>query len=409
MLVYIGTQVAQDGQGIFAAHVDDATGSITSLGAVAEVERPTWVLADAQRPVLYAVSEVGNAGDRVSEVFSFSLSDSAAPSLVPLSRACSGGCGATHLALHPSGRRLFVANFGGGQVVTLPVADDGVLGELLSLQTTSGSGPHRRQAGPHAHGVTLDPSGRFLLAPDMGSDRIFVYRYWDETGALSPAEPAYAQVPSGAGPRFLLFGLDGRHAYLLTELTAEIFIFRWDGQRGRLEEVGSCALDGDETPDNRSAAAFVMSQDGRFLYASNRRTAAMQVYAIDPRTGGLSAVQTIAAGGDRPWGAELSPEGRWMVVANQGANNVRVFAVDSETGRLLAVAGGIEVPMPTSLAMVGARHITKKRQRAPDSCDAMPPELANLNSPTDPAQEPVQVELAHSKRRIEPARKLRRR
>jgi 6-phosphogluconolactonase len=142
---------------------------------MAEVERPTWVLMDPARPVLYAVSEVGNAGDRIAEVLSFSVRKDNA-SLVPLSRTSSCGGGATHLALHPAGSRLFVANFGGGQVATLSVAVDGTLGAALSVQTTYGSGPHRRQSGPHAHGVTLDPSGRFLLVPDMGADRVFVYR-----------------------------------------------------------------------------------------------------------------------------------------------------------------------------------------------------------------------------------------
>lgn len=161
---------------------------------------------------------------------------------------------------------------------------------------------------------------------------------------------AYAQLPTGSGPRFLFFAPDGCFAFLLTELSAEIFVFRWDKDSGRLDDVGSIALDDQETPHDRSAAAFAMSQDGLFLYASNRRTATLDVYAVNRRTGGLSVVRTIAAGGARPWSAELYPGGHWMVVANQATNSVRVFAVNPETGWLSAVAGGIEVPMPTSLA-----------------------------------------------------------
>ncbi len=351
MLVYIGTQVVQPGQGIFAAHLDQATGTITSLGAVAEVERPTYVVADPTRPVLYAVSEVGNAGDRVAEVLSFSTRKEDA-SLTPVSRTPSGGGGATHLALHPEGRRLFVANYGGGQVAALTVASDGSLGAALSVKTTYGTGPHRRQSGPHAHGVTLDPSGRFLLAPDMGSDRIFVYRYADADGALTPAEQPYVQLPAGSGPRLVLFGVDGRFAYLLTELSAEIFAFSWDDKSGRLTEVGTVALDGEESPAERSAAAFVMSADGRFLYASNRRSATLHVYAIDSGNGRLSAVQAIPSGGDRPWCAELCPGGRWLVVANQASNGVCVFEVDPGSGRLSRVEGQIDVPTPTGLAIV---------------------------------------------------------
>lgn len=349
MLIYIGTQVAEHGQGIFAASFDEANGSIVSLGTVAEVERPTWVLMDPVRPVLYAVSEVGNAGDRTAEVFSFTVTKDTG-SLEPLSRTSSCGGGATHLTLHPAGSRLFVANFGGGQVATLPIAADGTIGGALSIQTTYGSGPHRRQSGPHAHGVTLDPSGRFLLVPDMGSDRIFIYRYNHETGELFPATDAYKQLPAGSGPRFLFFSPNGSFAFLLTELSAEIFVFRWDSDRGNLSDVGRVALDDREMPPERSAAAFSISPDGRFLYASNRRSATLNAYAVDDKTGMLSIVQTIDAGGAKPWAAELCPGGRWLLVANQATNSVRVFAVDPETGWLSAVVGGIDVPMPTSFA-----------------------------------------------------------
>ncbi len=350
-IVYIGTQVAETGRGIFAARLDQLTGRLTGLGPVAEVERPTWLLADRARRVLYAVSEVGNAGDRDAEVLSFSIAGTDG-ALSLLSRANSGGRGATHLELHPGGRRLFVANFGGGQVASLPVADDGHVGPPLSVQTNHGSGPHRRQTKPHAHGVTLDPAARFLLVPDMGADRVFVYRHDEATGALSPAECPYAQLPAGSGPRLTLFSRDGRFVFLLTELSAQIFVFRWDPSAGLLDEVASLAIDEDANPDDRSAAAFAMSRDGRFLYASNRRTSTLHVYAIDAETGGLRAVQAIASGGARPWGIEMDPLDRWMLVANQASNNVCVLAVDSATGRLSPVAGEIAVPVPTGLAVI---------------------------------------------------------
>ena len=348
MLVYIGTQVAEPGQGVFAAFFDEATGRLAPLASVAAIERPTFVLADQVRSVLYVASEVGNAGDRIAEVASFAMRTD--DSLELLSRTPSGGGGATHLALHPGGRRLFVANFGGGQVAVLPVGPDGGLGAACSVQTTYGSGPHRRQSGPHAHGVTLDPSGRFLLAPDMGADRIFVYRYDDATGVLSAAESPFLQLTPGSGPRLLIFGGDSRFAYVLSELSAEIFVLRWDSVQGRLDEVASCALDGEPTPEGRSAAALTISRDGRFLYTSNRRTGTLHVHEIDAASGTLTQVQAVSSGGGRPWHAEISLDGRWMLVANQASNDVRAFAVDSQSGRLSSVGEGIDVPTPTSVA-----------------------------------------------------------
>jgi 6-phosphogluconolactonase len=348
MLFFIGTQGNEAGQGIFAAEIDERTGKLASLGLRAEVARPTWIHVDARRPVLFAVSELGNAGDRDGDVLSFAIDGH---SLAPLDRTGSGGGGATHLELDREGGTLFVANFA-GSAAAIPVAPDGTLAAPTSVVTTSGSGPHRRQAGPHPHGVTLAPGGRFLLVPDMGADRIFVYRVDAKTRTLEAADDLTVMLPAGSGPRLVLFGRDGRYAYLLTELSAELFTFRWDARTGRLTLAGSVALDEPGIAEGRSAAVLVRSGDGRFLYASNRRTNAIQVYAISRRTGSLRHIHSVAAGGAKPWGAAIAPGGRWLVVANQGDDTVRAFRINRRSGRLTASEESLVIPAPTGIAFV---------------------------------------------------------
>jgi 6-phosphogluconolactonase len=349
MRFFIGTQGNGAGQGIFAAEIDEQTGKLASLGLRAEVARPTWVHAAPQRPTLFAVSELGNAGDRDGEILSFAIDGH---KLAPINRTGSGGGGATHLELDPNGGTLFVANFA-GSAAAIPVAPDGTLASPTSVVATSGSGPHRRQAGPHPHGVTLAPGGRFLLVPDMGADRIFVYRVDANARTLKADDDLTVALPAGSGPRLVLFGRDGRHAYLLTELSAELFTFRWDARTGRLTLTGSVALDEPGIAEGRSAAVLVRSENGRFLYASNRRTNAVQVYAISRRAGSLRHIQSIAAGGSKPWGAAIAPGGRWLVVANQGDDLVRAFRIDRRNGRLTACAESLAIPTPTSIAFAG--------------------------------------------------------
>lgn len=348
-LCHIGTQGSGTDQGIFAACLDDATGQLTSLGLAFAVERPTWLTPDNAHPILYSVSEVGNAGDREGEVLSFAI-DTANGALHLIGRTGSGGGGATHLALDRASDMLFVANFGGGQVAAVPVDGTGALSPLTSLQATAGTGPHRRQQGPHPHGVTVDPSRRFLLAPDMGADRVFIFRYDAAAQALSAADLAFAALPSGSGPRLLVFGRNGRFAYLLTELSAEIFTFAWDAEAGRLIERARIALDAPDAEGARSAAAIILSQDGRFLYVSNRATGAVHVLAIDEETGGLTDIQQIASGGAMPWSIEIAPSGRWLIVANQGSDLLTVFAVDRASGMVTPTAASLAVPKPTAIA-----------------------------------------------------------
>ena len=349
-LVFIGTQGSGEGQGIYAARLNEEDGTLSAAALAAEAERPTWVTADPRRPVVYAVSEVGNKGDRIGDVASFAI-DAASAALQLCRSVPSGGGGPTHLALAPDGGALFVANFGGGQASVLPVDADGRLLPPSSVRTGTGSGPHRRQQGPHAHGVTLDPSGGYLLVPDMGADRVFIYPYDAAARALGTRPELHVAVPAGAGPRLVLFGKDGRFAYLLTELSAEIFVFSWDAQTGQLSPVSSLALDPPEFEDARSAAGFAMSADGRFLYASNRATAVIQAYAIGS-DGSLALVQTIDAGGEKPWAIEIAPGGRWALVANQGSDVVRLFARDPASGQLSQTSASLAVPTPTSFTFV---------------------------------------------------------
>jgi 6-phosphogluconolactonase len=292
---------------------------------------------------------LGNAGDRDGEVLSFAIDGG---SLAPIGRTGSGGGGATHLDLDPHGGTLFVANFA-GSAAAIPVAPDRTLASPTSLVATNGSGPHRRQAGPHPHGVTLAPGGRFLLVPDMGADRIFVYRVDAKARTLEADDDLTVALPAGSGPRLILFGRDGRYAYLLTELSAELFTFRWDARSGRLTPAGGVALDEPGIVEGRSAAVLVRSEDGRFLYASNRRTNTIQVYAISRRAGSLRHIQSIAAAGSKPWGAAIAPGGRWLVVANQGDDLVRAFRIDRRNGRLTACAESLAIPTPTSIAFAG--------------------------------------------------------
>jgi 6-phosphogluconolactonase len=351
VVFFIGTQNEELSCGIFAAQLDETSGALSSLGPQAEVARPTWLLADPDRSILYSVSELGNRGDREGEVLSFAVEGS---TLRPINRTGSCGGGPTHLDLDRAGQTLFVANFGGGQVTTIPIASDGALATATSVQVNAGSGPHRRQTGPHAHGVTLDPTQRFLLVPDMGADRIFIHRYDAASQSLAPANVPPVALPAGAGPRLLLFGPGSRAAYLLTELSAELFVYRWDDRTGALHAIQNVALDAPDAPGDRSAAALVMSPDGRFLYASNRTTNAIQTYRIDRRGGKLTWVQTIPADGAKPWSAAISPSGRWFVLANQGSDNVRSFRIDRRSGALSPVETSLAIPTPTCIVFPAA-------------------------------------------------------
>jgi len=345
-LVYIGTRTGGPGNGILAARFDPKTGALTGIGLVAEVERPTWVLPDAHR-LIYSVSETGAE----AKIYSFSA-DVRTGALTQISRVSSGGGGATHMAINAKKPSILVANYGTGQVSVVPLRRGGVLLPVSSVQSNYGTGPSPRQTQPHAHGVAIDKGGRFVLASDLGADRIFVYRFDSATLKLSPAVTPFVAARPGSGPRHVVLHPGGKFAYVNSELTSEITSYSWNGKTGQLQPLTTLSTLPPGYTGANSSGEIAVSPDGRFLYASNRGEDTLVVYAIDRITGGLTEIQRIASGGKKPWAFMPDPGGRWLLVANEGSDQVTVFARDPASGKLTATGQRLSVLHPSSIAFL---------------------------------------------------------
>ncbi|MGC3984236.1 MAG: lactonase family protein [Pseudorhodoferax sp.] len=348
-LVYVGSE--QDG--IRALRFDACAGTLAPLdGTAAAVRKPRWLLQHPTLPVLYATAE--GAGSDQGLVLAYTF-DERSGALAPLGQAGSGGAGPTHLAIDAAAPALLVANFGAGTVSSLALQADGRAGPLRSTLQDSGSGPHRRQAGPHAHGVALDPSGRFALVADMGADRVFVYGFDRASQQLrSTAEggaPCAWAAPAGSGPRRAVFGADGRTVYVLGELSAQLTVLRWDGAAGCLAPLQALELSESGFQGQRSASELALGRDGRFLYVADRGAHQLLVYRV-AADGTLELAQRLPSGGTGPWAFDIDASGRWLLVAHHGSNGLALLAIDPASGRLAPAGPALPVPAPFSVLFV---------------------------------------------------------
>ena len=167
--------------------------------------------------------------------------------LTLLNTVRSGGAGPTYVSVHPSGRFVLVANYFGGSVAVLPILPDGSLGAATDIKNDAGTvGPTRATNAPpgsfafsghdrtHAHMIQADPAGRFVLHVDLGLDRIFVWKFDDRAGVLTPNDPPAVALPPGDGPRHFHFHPNGRWFYSLQEEGSNIVLFDYDAAQGRL-------------------------------------------------------------------------------------------------------------------------------------------------------------------------------
>jgi 6-phosphogluconolactonase len=346
-LVYVGTE----GGAIHALPLDTCAGTLGPAREVARVAKPRWIAAHPQRPVVYVTSE-RTAQQGIVAAFTM---DRATGSLSALNEAPSGGAGPTHLWLDAPSGSLLAANFGSGSVGSIALRADGSLGELVSRVQATGSGPHRRQASPHAHGAAVDPSGRFALVADLGADRLFVHPFDRASRRLKPDDSAVARaaaLPPGSGPRHFVFDATGRHVHLLNELTAELATFGWDGAAGRLTLLQSQPISSAGFQGIASASGIALAPGGRHLYVADRGENTLVVYRLSPGTSVPALVQRLPAGGEAPWSFAIDPGGRWLLLANHRSHGIRAFAIDAASGTLKDTGQAIPVQAPWSVAIV---------------------------------------------------------
>jgi 6-phosphogluconolactonase len=336
-LLYVGTYTApQKSAGIYLFRLRSADLSLIPLGLAAATPSPSFLAIDPQRRFLFAVNETGTfAGQPTGSVSAFAL-DPVTGKLALLNQRSSLGSGPCHLTVDRTGRHVLVANYNSGSVAVLPVASDGRLGEPTAfVQHAGNSIDPGRQAGPHAHCVTLDAANRFAFVCDLGLDQVRAYRYDPERGTLAPAETPFTSIKPGSGPRHLVFRPDGRFAYVINELNSTVTSFAYDADQGRLRELATVSTLPAGFDGKSAGAEIAVEPSGRWLYTSNRGHDSVVRFAIDPEAGTLSHLADNSSGGKTPRHFGLSPSGRELVIANQNSDNLIVASLDPATGRFM--------------------------------------------------------------------------
>jgi 6-phosphogluconolactonase len=351
MFAYVGSfttaQRRARGDGIHVYRVDPTSGMWTHVQHVGDLVNPSYLALSGDQRVLYSVH-----GDS-DFATAFALDPKTGEAKV-INRATTGGKNGVRQAIDPSGKFLVVANYSSGSVAVLPIAPDGSLKDQHQLVQLPGEpGPHRvEQQSSHPHDIVFDPSGKFVLVPDKGLDRVFVFRFDGATGLLSAAEPGSVQSRPGAGPRHLAFHPTLPIVWVLNELNSTTATYRWDPTRGSLTPLQVITTLPTDFTGYSTSAEIAVSSDGRFVYCSNRGHDSVAIYAANAE-GLLSPVgwQFTKGGGPRFIG--LDPAGRFLNAANEVGNNVVTFRVDPSSGKLDPTGQVIATGSPVTIVYAG--------------------------------------------------------
>lgn len=356
-LVYFGTYTSGQSKGIYVCRFDSNTGKLSEPELAAEIKNPSFLAFHPTGKFLYAVGEVNDAqGKRAGAVNAYAR-DPKSGRLTALNQQTSGGTGPCHISVDATGQCVLVANYGSGSIAALPIRADGRLGEATTMiQHTGASVNPRRQAGPHAHFIIPSPDNRFALTCDLGLDQILSYQLDPATAKLTPNDPPFARLAPGAGPRHFAFSPEGKFVYVLNELNLTVTAFSYDPKTAGLTEVQTLStLPANYTATERdSGAQILVHPTGKFVYSSNRGHDSIAGFTRDPATGKLTLVQNESTQGKTPRNFAMDPSGRWLLAENQNSDSVVVFAIDAGTGQLKPTGQTITVGAPVCAVFVKA-------------------------------------------------------
>lgn len=323
---------------------NNSTGEIVFKSKVEGITNPSYLAISPDGTHVYSVNE-GKEGNLSSFSFNRSTGEIKHINTVP-----SGGVGPTFITIDNLGKFVYCANYSNGSVGVVAVNKDGSLGEVAQVlpheAKPNGTG---RQQGPHAHAVVFNPDGKYLLSPDLGSDRVYIYRFdgTKDTNPLEPEDPPYAVVKDGSGPRHVAFHPNGKYAYVIHEMAGMISF--WDFNEGKMTVKQEITMLPEGYTGRIGGGDNHVSPDGKFLYASNRGDAnEIIIYKIN-KDGSLVFTGRQSTLGVHPRNFVIDPAGNFLLVGNNQSNSVSIFRIDKKSGLLTPLDTKIEIGEPGCL------------------------------------------------------------
>jgi 6-phosphogluconolactonase (cycloisomerase 2 family) len=349
ILAYVGTYSSREGQnhgqGIHIFEMNPSSGALVGKEVVRSESNPSWLAFNRNRTHLYSANEIADPDTGSGSVSAYAV-DRATGRLTLLTIVSSEGAGPTHLSIHPAGTHALVANYGGGSVAVVPIQRDGRLGSASDVKRHQGSvGPAQPSGAPpgsfatsghdrpHAHMIEADPSGRFVLAADLGLDEIRVWRFDDVKGTLTPNEPPSVALPPGDGPRHFAFHPNGRWLYSLQEEASTVMTFDFDPTNGRVRGKQTLSTLPHGFAGTNFTSEIALSPDARFVYVANRLHDSIAWFSLGAE-GTLTWVGEEWTRGDYPRSFTIDPSGRFLFSCNQRSDAITSFRIDRRSGAL---------------------------------------------------------------------------
>ncbi len=348
--LFIGTYTdGKPDKGIYIYEFNSKTGNLKQVFSGHNITNPSFLTLSPAGDYLYACTDTKLAKEGSVSAFKF---DSINGSLTFLNKQKSGGENPVYLTTSRNNEFVINGNYTEGTVSVFKTNPDGSLNPSSQIIRFMGSGANvRRQDKAHIHAAVFSPDFNYIFFPDLGADKIRVFKF--NSGEVQPLAALenydFTAVPA-SGPRHFTFHPNNLFAYCIEELSGTITSFKYEN--GKLESIQRI-FSYSKLQEEYNIADIHISPDGLFLYASNRwdKENTISIFSINQDDGKLNLTGHQSTYGDHPRNFTLDPTGNFIIVANQVTNKIVVFKRDIITGLLTKTGKEIKVPGPSCLKM----------------------------------------------------------
>ncbi|MFP5081178.1 lactonase family protein [Pedobacter sp. JCM 36344] len=301
-----------------------------------QVANPSYCLTSGD--LLLAVNESGTDDDKITVL---NISNLSAPKI--LGQYSSNGSSPCYISADKDLNHAFVANYGSGSLSVRPFISFGILGTKSQVVNEL----PKANCESNFHAVILSPDNKFLLVTNLGTDTISVFQYNKNAIHESVQTSSVNQFifKERVGPRHLIFSNDGEFVYVIGEINANIYVFKWNN--GILKLKQEVPLMNKDYMGANSAADLHLMPSGDFLLASNRGDAnQIAVFSVNKVTGELTYSSSFDTGGVGPRNFAVDPTGNFVFAANQYSNQISIFRFINLPTVQLKLLKNLTLPSP---------------------------------------------------------------
>lgn len=328
---FIGSYTKKTSEGVYRFTLDTDLKKITNVEVAAKLNNPTYLTISRDNEYLYAVSQEGDQGG----IAAFSIHDG---KLEKLNREHTPGAAPCHVSVDSKNQLVVSANYHTTLVEVFKVNENGSI-QAPKFVAHEGNGPHERQEKPHLHFAGFTPDEKYVVVVDLGSDVITTYQpNGDELERVSELK-----VRAGSGPRHIAFHPTAPFAYVMTELSNEVIVLKFEASAGSFEEMQYVSTIPEDFTENNQGSAIHLSSDGKFVYVGNRGHDSIAIFRVKEDFT-VELVEWTHTEGSWPRDFVLDPSEQFIVAANQESGTLALFERHVETGTLTLLQKDVEAP-----------------------------------------------------------------